>query len=113
MRFAVVGAFVLASLLAATFVAAMGPSVGYAQRPAGSGAGGHGGLIALEAPCEHGRQVTVIDPDARVMGVYHIDSSSGEIVLKSVRNINWDLQMITHNGASPLPGEIRSLLERK
>jgi hypothetical protein len=114
MRIAVIGAgFVFASLVCATFVAALVPSVGYAQRPAPASSGASAGLIALTNACEHGQQLTVVDPESRVLGVYHIDSTSGEIVLKSVRNIHWDLQMIEFNGTSPLPREIRSRLDNR
>jgi hypothetical protein len=44
------------------------------------------------------------------MAVYHIDTNSGKIVLKSVRNIHYDLKMIEFNGTDPLPGEIQSML---
>ena len=47
------------------------------------------------------------------MAVYHIDTVSGEIVLKSVRNIHYDLKMMEFNGTSPLPGEIRAILEQR
>ena len=56
--------------------------------------------------------VTVIDPRTRVMAVYHVDRSSGEITPKSVRNITWDLQMIEYNSGEPLPQDIRSGLQR-
>ncbi len=59
------------------------------------------------------QQLTVIDPQTRVMSVYHIDVTSGAITLKSVRNIHWDLQMSEFNGVSPLPREIRALLEQR
>ena len=51
---------------------------------------------------------TVFDPKQRVMAVYHEDRVSGELVLKSVRNITWDLQMIEYNSGKPLPQDIRS-----
>ena len=57
--------------------------------------------------------MTVIDPEKHVLGVYHIDLTSGEIVLKSVRNIHWDLQMGEFNGTKPLPQEVRSMLEQR
>jgi hypothetical protein len=114
MRIAVVGASVVASLVIAMFVAAMVPSVGLAQRNEPSLAKGGAGLVALAMPAgEQRQQVTVIDPETRVLGVYHIDLNTGEIVLKSVRNIHWDLQMVEFNGTSPLPREVRSLLEQK
>ena len=71
------------------------------------------GLIAhVSAPDGRPQTVTVIDPRQRVMGVYHVDSSTGEITLKSVRNITWDLQMVEFNSGEPLPQDIRSGLER-
>ena len=56
--------------------------------------------------------VTVIDPKQRVMAVYHVDRSSGEITPKSVRNFTWDLQMIEFNSGNPLPQDIRNGLKR-
>lgn len=115
MRIAVIGASLVVGLLLVTVVAGLLPSVGFAQRPALSVAtSGNGELIALSVPVEeHRQQVIVIDPVKRVMSVYHIETSSGEISLKSVRNINWDLQMDGFNATSPLPLEIRSMLEQK
>ena len=62
---------------------------------------------------DHRQQLTVIDPRQRAMAVYHVDSATGEITLKSVRNFHWDLQMTEFNSASPLPREIRSMLEQR
>jgi len=73
-----------------------------------------GELIALSHDLGEGRQqVTVIDPKMRVMAVYHVDPTSGEITLKSVRNIHWDLQMEEFNGVKPSPRDIRALLEQR
>ena len=70
-------------------------------------------LIALPLDLgDSGQQVTLIDPRQQVMGVYHIDRTSGEISLKCVRNTHWDLLMDEFNGVSPSPREIRSLLQR-
>ncbi len=113
MRMAAFGAGVLASLITATVVAALGPSIGFAQRASGPAAISSAGLIALATDAGEGRQqVTVIDPQTHVLGVYHIQLSNGEVTLKSVRNIHWDLQMIEHNGTSPLPQEVRAMLEQ-
>jgi predicted methyltransferase len=62
---------------------------------------------------EKGQVLTVVDPRQRVVSVYHIDLVSGKIALKSVRNIQWDLQMAYLNNESPLPQEIHSLLEQR
>ena len=56
--------------------------------------------------------VTVIDPRQHVLAVYHVDRSTGQIMLKSIRNITWDLQMIEYNSGDPLPQDIRSGLQR-
>jgi hypothetical protein len=83
----------------------MGTSPVSASFPPGTG------ITALGAVVE-GRfqQVTVIDPHHRSMAVYHIRLDSGQIELKSVRNIQWDLQLIDFNGQRPLPQEIQSVL---
>jgi len=113
MRIAVVGASVVASLVVAAFLAAAWPSVGLAQRAEPS-MRPEGGLIALAGQAgEHHQQVTIIDPQTRALSVYHIDLNSGEVSLKSVRNIHWDLQMTEFNGTSPLPRDIRSTVEQR
>jgi len=67
--------------------------------------------MALVGDSPDGRQqLMVIDTKSRAVGVYHIDRSSGQIVLKSVRNVQWDLQMDDFNGGAPTPQEIRLLL---
>jgi hypothetical protein len=71
-------------------------------------------LITLTSSLgDHRQQLTIIDPKLRSIGIYHVDGASGEISLKSVRNFSWDLQLQEFNGVSPLPREIRSLLEQK
>ena len=73
-----------------------------------------GELIALNSDVEEGRQQTVvIDSKTRVMSVYHIDHVTGVISLKSVRNIQADLLMDEFNTESPLPKEIRAILDQR
>lgn len=57
--------------------------------------------------------LTVVDPRRRVMSVYHIETATGKIALKSVRDIQWDLKITDLNNENPLPQEIRSLLEQR
>lgn len=72
------------------------------------------GLIALSADAGDGReQITLVDPKAHVMAVYHIDRNTGEVSLKSVRNVHWDLQMDEYNGVRPSPRDIRALLQQR
>jgi len=70
-------------------------------------------LIVMSAPLADGQQLTVIDPATRVVCIYHVSAKTGEISLKSVRNITWDLRMTQFNGVNPLPEEIRSLVEQR
>ena len=73
-----------------------------------------GDLMAFSSETSSGpSQVTLIDVKTRSMCVYHIDRSTGQIELKSVRNFRWDLLMEEFNGVNPLPREIRALMEQK
>lgn len=73
-----------------------------------------GELIALNSDVEEGRQqIVVIDSKSRVMSVYHIEHATGVISLKSVRNIHADLLMDEFNTESPLPKEIRAILDQR
>jgi hypothetical protein len=114
MRTMVLGA-VLGVVVVLAVMALAGPSSeALAQRPTPQQAESTAGLIALSMPSGTERQVvTVIDPRGRAMSVYHVELSTGEITLKSVRNIQWDLQMMDFNGTNPLPKEIRAVLESK
>jgi hypothetical protein len=113
MRMAAFGAGVVASLVTASVLAALAPKVGFAQRTSVPATTSSAGLIALATDAGDGRQqITVIDPQTRVLGVYHVQLSNGEVTLKAVRNIHWDLQMIEYNGTSPLPQEVRAMLEQ-
>ena len=70
------------------------------------------GLIALTVPSGDGAEyVVLVDPTEKVMSVYGIEPQAGEIRLKSVRNVYWDLKMDEFNGTSPSPNEIRAMLE--
>jgi hypothetical protein len=71
---------------------------------------GAGNLITHVLPSEGGPQaVVVVDPSQHVMAVYHVDKTTGEIALRSVRNITWDLQMLEFNSGEPLPQDIRNM----
>lgn len=63
-------------------------------------------------PTQQQRQVLIIDRSAQRMCVYQIDASSGELSLKSARNLRWDLQLEAFNNLNPAPQQIRSLVER-
>ncbi len=57
-------------------------------------------------------RVIIIDPRAKVMGVYEINPTSGGITLKSSRNLSYDLQMLSFNSEDPSPEEIKKTLDR-
>ncbi len=110
MRNALMGILVVGCLTAvfASFDARRSPV--QAQQPVR----GQGGLIALDSDTEPTRhQVVVIDPKSRALSVYHIDYATGQISLKSVRNIDADLLMDEFNTDSPLPKEIRAILDQR
>lgn len=112
MRMTVWGVGVGAVLLVA-LVAVLGPrSEALAQRPGVLPGGPADGLQAFTVPVNDKKQMLiVVDPKQHVVSTYHVDTQSGEIALKGVRNIHWDLQMSEFNGVNPLPREIRALLE--
>ena len=113
MRNVVCGAAVAVALVIATLGIGTRGGEALAQRASASHAGATGLVTLSAAVGDKIQQLTVIDPDLRVLSVYHIELTTGEVSLKSVRNIHWDLQMTEFNGKSPLPREIRTLLEQK
>lgn len=51
------------------------------------------------------QQIVILDSTQRTLAVYHVDS--GNLQLRSVRSLVWDLRMEEFNGAPPLPSELR------
>lgn len=112
MKTAVLGALVGASLVLGAV--ALGQDLASRAGATGTPGAGSPELISLSAVVgDHRQQVVLVDPRERVMGVYQVDGATGEIALRSVRNFHWDLQMLEFNATSPLPREVRSLLEQK
>ncbi|MHC2067832.1 hypothetical protein ACYFX5_10200 [Bremerella sp. T1] len=71
------------------------------------------GLVVHNMPCESGGQFMVmVDPETRVLAVYHVEGNGGKVSLKSVRNLQWDLLIEEFNGGEPSPREIRTLLNQ-
>ena len=56
--------------------------------------------------------ITVVDPLAKKLAVYEygIGPQAGRIVLKSVRDIGWDLRLKEYRSDGPTSEEIRGLL---
>ncbi len=109
MKNAVLGFVVGVGLVALCYVGLFDASPAVAT-PTGSTSSGD--LIAFTVPVgEHRQQLMLVDPRQHVVGVYHVDAASGQITLKSVRNVHFDLQLSEFNGTAPSPREIRSLME--
>lgn len=71
------------------------------------------GLIAIDLQGNDRQdQIAVIDPKTRSLATYQIDRVSGEITLKSVRKIHWDLQLDDYNGSKPTTQVIKSAVEQ-
>ena len=115
MKRVVLGVFLGVGLLMAAVAAAQQRGEMLSQRAAPAPAAVAGSeLIVVPTPLGEKAQIlTVVDPRQRVMSVYHIDLVSGKIALKSVRNIQWDLQFTDFINESPVPKEIRSSLEQR
>ena len=113
MRRLVLGALIGAALVVAAAATRDSTGSAFAQRaPSQAPVGNEAGMIALTSPsADNATLVTVVDARQRALAVYRVDSLSGKIKLLSVRNLQWDLQMVHLNSESPSPQEIRSLLE--
>ena len=72
----------------------------------------HGLVVHTAASTEGGQLVIMVDPETRVMAVYHVDGTNGKVSLRSVRNLQWDLLIEEFNGGTPSPREIRTLLNQ-
>ncbi len=93
----------------ATSLITMPSQTAYSQN-AGGGVSADGLLQVRSTLLSTGiEQITVVDPKAKSMAVYHIEPATAKIQLKSVRNLVWDLQMEHFNGQSPLPSELRQV----
>lgn len=112
-----VGMLVLATALGATWLAhASGqpelatPPAADAKLPTNEMPPG-----CLQVVSEPGGPIAAVvyDPQQQVLGVYHVDRITGEIELKSVRQIQWDLQLLHWQGKKPLPEEIKNDLEAR
>jgi len=51
------------------------------------------------------QQIVILDSGQRSLAVYHVDN--GNLQLRCVRSLVFDLRMEEFNGSAPLPSEIR------
>lgn len=112
MRTAVLGLALVVGLMAATR-AWPGPRGEVLQPAAAAQPATSGEFVVLTmALGDRRQQVSVIDAKTKCLCVYHIEADTGQVWLKSVRNLRWDMELQEFNGTSPLPREIRSLVEQ-
>lgn len=85
-----------------------------ARAELGTGGFGGAGLITHfhEDPAGGPTRVVVVDPTLKRMAVYHVPIDSGEIQLKSVRNLSVDLQVQEFNSGDPSPIDMQKTLQR-
>lgn len=115
MRRAMLGTLVGVGLVVAAVAVARERGDGLAQRethPIGAVAAADM-IVVPTVLGEKAQVLTVVDPRQRVLCVYHIDLATGKIALKSVRKIQWDLQIDDLNNEKPLPQEIRAMVEQR
>ena len=102
------------ALAAVVAVLAMAWSARAQQSPGGFGSIRSQELITHFLPSEgKPTALTVVDPTTQRIAVYHVARDTGEIQLKSVRNIGPDLGLEDWNCGGPLPQEIRQGLQRQ
>ena len=76
--------------------------------------GASAGLFThLVSRADRPTQLILVDPERLVVSVHHIAAESGEIQLKSVREIQWDLELSEFNTVDPLPEHIRNMVQRQ
>ncbi len=83
------------------------PRASLSQSPPASAQDDQSGRLQLTSmPLPNGtQQLVVLDPNARTLAVYHVEG--GNVQLRCVRNLAWDLRMEEFNGLPPLPSELR------
>lgn len=72
-----------------------------------------GYVVLSQTVADNHQQLVVLDTNRHAMAVYHINLQTGEVALKSVRTIRWDLDMMGFNTDNPQPAEIRGMLEHR
>lgn len=63
-------------------------------------------------PLDDSRHVLlIVDPILRHVAIYHVDTVSGTLTLKSSRDISGDLRLGDFNAHEPKPATLRKMLE--
>jgi len=102
------------AVVACAVLAASGRWV-WAQRttfaPAAPVSGGSLWIHATPVDDRH-QLLLVVDPQLRNAAVYHVDGPTGSLMLKSTRNITWDLMVGDFNAQEPKPAALRRMLDQ-
>jgi hypothetical protein len=71
-----------------------------------------GALWISETPLDESRRLLiVVDPSSRHAAIYHVDAATGALVLRSTRDITWDLMVDDFNAQEPRPAALKRLLQ--
>lgn len=69
-------------------------------------------LWVSTTPLEGNRQLLmVVDQQRRALAVYHIDTASGAVTLRSTRALGYDLQLEDFNATDPRPAALKKMLQ--
>jgi len=53
----------------------------------------------------------VIDQQTKVLAVYHVDTTTGLVTLRSTRTLGYDLQLDDFNATDPRPTALKKMLQ--
>lgn len=71
-----------------------------------------GQLWLSDSPLDAGRRLLiVVDPATKRAAVYHVDTATGALTLKSARDLTWDLALEDFNAQEPRPAALRAMLQ--
>ena len=69
-------------------------------------------LWVSTTPLEGNRQLLmVVDQQRKVLAVYHVDTTSGTVTLRSTRALGYDLQLDDFNATDPRPSALKKMLQ--
>ncbi len=70
-----------------------------------------GGLWISTSQIDTGLQMLlVVNPETKVLAVYHIETANGKVSLRSTRSLGYDLQIEDFNATDPRPSSIKKML---
>ena len=69
-------------------------------------------LWVSTTPLDGNRQLLmVVDQQRKVLAVYHVDTTSGTVTLRSTRALGYDLQLDDFNATDPRPSALKKMLQ--